>query len=75
MTFSHDAVYTQTRARLDAAGLRPVALPAWYDVDTPAALARLVRAFAHRATPAAPRTRAALRRLDVRTRLMAAGLP
>ncbi len=75
MTFSHEAVYAQTRARLDAAGLRPVALPAWYDVDTPAALVRLVRALACHAAPAAPRTRAALRRLDVRARLMAAGLP
>ena len=56
-----------TRARLEAAGLRTTMLPAWFDVDDRAALQRLID---DREGYAAPHTRAALTpmRLDERLR-------
>jgi len=60
MTYSHAAVFDETLARALEAGLQPVLLPPWYDVDTPEALRRLL-GEAEDDVP--PRTRAALARL------------
>jgi rSAM/selenodomain-associated transferase 1 len=43
IAWSTDAVAAQTRARIAELGLELAELPPWYDVDTEAALARLLR--------------------------------
>lgn len=42
MRYSHDAVFEQTVERAGRTAARLVVLPPWYDVDTPAALRRLI---------------------------------
>jgi hypothetical protein len=42
MTYSHDSVFTDTLARIGTTDARLTVLPRWYDVDTPAALGRLL---------------------------------
>lgn len=66
--WSTDGACADTRARLAEAGLRTVELRTWFDVDDPAALARLLRA---EEGYAAPHTGAVLDRLQLRTRLRA----
>jgi uncharacterized protein len=41
MTWSHERVFTQTLARLEALGIPTRQLPRWFDIDTPADLERL----------------------------------
>jgi hypothetical protein len=42
MAYSHDSVFTDTLARVGTTDARLTVLPRWYDVDTPAALGRLL---------------------------------
>ena len=42
MAYSHAGVFAETLCRARADGAEPVVLPAWYDVDDAASLARLV---------------------------------
>jgi hypothetical protein len=56
MSYSHDNVFTDTLARVGTTDARLTVLPRWYDVDTPAALERLVRDLRESDHPA-PRTR------------------
>lgn len=77
ITWSSETVAAETRARCAAAGLRLAELDTWYDIDDPAALARLVRETSQDAscqTPhpfAAPHSAAAIARLGLAERLMA----
>jgi rSAM/selenodomain-associated transferase 1 len=64
--WSTNRACADTRARLAAAKLRTVELRTWFDVDDPAALARLMT---DRDGYAAPHTAAALGRLQLRGRL------
>ena len=66
MTYSHADVLNDTLARAADAGLDVTLLPPWYDVDDAPALDRL-RADLADAPDVAPRTRAALHRLDAET--------
>lgn len=59
MRYSHREVFEQTLRRATDAGARVTVLPPWYDVDTPAALDRLV-AELQQNLDVAPRTRNAL---------------
>lgn len=56
MRYSHDAVFTNTLARVGTTDARLTVLPRWYDVDTPAALERMVQDLDNEDV-AAPRTR------------------
>ena len=62
MTYSHARVFGQTCARAAARGLAVEMLPAWYDIDTPPALRRLVRDLRETKMDL-PHTRAAVGRL------------
>jgi rSAM/selenodomain-associated transferase 1 len=62
MSYSHEHVFSDTLARLGTTDAQLTVLPRWYDVDTPAALSRLVDDLADSAVPA-PRTRAVVRDL------------
>lgn len=64
IAWSSDAVAEQTRARAHAMSLPLIELPAWYDVDDRAALARLYAELAADAV-VAPATRAAVARLGI----------
>jgi hypothetical protein len=80
MTYSHPQVFAQTLRRLAAAAADdaappPVVLPRWYDVDTPAALRRLLADLADLPNDVAPRTRAAARALGLPARLLDASPP
>lgn len=57
-------VLAATLDRLARAGVRPFLLPPWYDLDTPADLARARSDLAARTDGAAPRTAAFLARLE-----------
>ena len=57
MPWSTSAVLGETLRRARALGLSVELLPTWFDVDTPADLARLVDSLAASAEPAAPHTR------------------
>ncbi len=63
MAYSHAGVFQETRARIEETEARCTVLPRWYDVDTPAALCRLIGDL-EREPGAAPRTRAAVARLQ-----------
>jgi rSAM/selenodomain-associated transferase 1 len=68
-------VFDQTMARANALGLEVVLLPAWYDVDEPAALDRLIEALEHGTEPdgyPAPATRLALQQMVFPTSIAAA---
>lgn len=70
IAWSTDVVAAQTRARLGEAGLAVTELPAWYDVDDPPALRRLLAGDDGPERPfAAPATRAFLAGLDLPARL------
>ena len=73
ITWSTAAVADETRARIAAAGLRLAELPTWYDVDDPAALARLLRETTAPYTEpppfAAPHTAAILATIGLAARL------
>ena len=60
ITWSTDAVYGETLERARERGLRVLALPRWYDVDTVADLARLRNDLARMPPGVAPKTRAIL---------------
>lgn len=62
MAYSHAGVFEETRRRIGKTPARCTVLPRWYDVDTPAALIRLVRDLAC-SRGEAPRTRAVVARL------------
>ena len=65
MTYSHEAVFEQTTARVASCGASLQTLPEWYDVDTFDDLKRLV-ADMRRESAGAMRTRAMLQRLSER---------
>ncbi len=67
--WSSDVAAAETRERLDAAGLRRIELAPWFDVDDPAALARLLN---DRTGYAAPHTAAALATMGLAERLRVA---
>jgi hypothetical protein len=60
MPWSTPRVLEETLRRAAAAGLRPVCLPPWFDVDTPADLARLRQSVLRQRAPAPLHTRAFL---------------
>lgn len=62
MSYSHDRVFTDTLARIGTTDAQLTVLPRWYDVDTPAALDRLMSDLSDTAVPA-ERTRAVVRDL------------
>jgi rSAM/selenodomain-associated transferase 1 len=64
MPWSTGGVASETLRRARALGLRTHALPAWYDVDDAASLARLRRDLCRLPMSTAPATRAALEALD-----------
>ena len=64
MTYSHDSVFTDTLARIGATDARLTVLPRWYDVDTPAALGRMLGDLDD-ADIEAPHTRRAVDRLQL----------
>jgi NDP-sugar pyrophosphorylase family protein len=43
MEYSHPDVFAETRRRMEETGAAHAVLPPWYDVDTPAALRRLMK--------------------------------
>ncbi|MXW63721.1 MAG: glycosyltransferase [Bacteroidetes bacterium SB0662_bin_6] len=65
MTYSHEAVFEQTAARVASCGASLQMLPEWYDVDTFDDLKRLV-ADMRQESAGAMRTRAMLQRLSER---------
>ncbi len=65
MTYSHEAVFEQTAARVASCGASLHTLPEWYDVDTFDDLKRLV-ADMRRESAGAMRTRAMLQHLSER---------
>ena len=65
MTYSHEAVFEQTAARVASCGASLQTLPQWYDVDTFDDLKRLV-ADMRRESAGAMRTRAMLQHLSER---------
>jgi rSAM/selenodomain-associated transferase 1 len=69
ITWSTARVAGETRARIAAAGLRLHELGGWYDIDDPAALARLVRSDGEHDAFAAPHTAALIGRLGLAARL------
>jgi hypothetical protein len=71
MSYSHADVFTDTLARVGATDARLTVLPRWYDVDTPAALSRMIGDLSNSSVEA-PRTRRAVERLALRDRLDAA---
>jgi hypothetical protein len=64
MTYSHDSVFTDTLARIGTTDARLTVLPRWYDVDTPAALVRMLGDL-NDADIEAPYTRRAVDRLQL----------
>jgi len=64
MIYSHAEVFSDTLARIGTTDAQLTVLPQWYDVDTPAALQRLVQELDD-TDVAAPRTRALIDRLDL----------
>jgi rSAM/selenodomain-associated transferase 1 len=67
MRYSHEEVFSDTLSRIGTTDAQLTVLPQWYDVDTPAALQRLVQEL-DETDVAAPRTRALIDQLDVRRR-------
>ncbi len=55
MAYSHPNVFVQTLERAEATGAAVSVLPAWYDVDTPDALRRLIADLASDEAVNAPR--------------------
>lgn len=64
MTYSHEEVFADTLTRVSATDAQLTVLPQWYDVDTPAALQRLVDDLED-TDVAAPRTRTLIDQLDL----------
>jgi rSAM/selenodomain-associated transferase 1 len=64
MTYSHEGVFADTLTRVSTTDAQLTVLPQWYDVDTPAALQRLITDV-DEADVAAPRTRALIEELDL----------
>ena len=64
MTYSHEDVFADTLTRIGATNAQLTVLPQWYDVDTPAALQRLVDEL-QASEVVAPRTRALIKQLDL----------
>ncbi len=71
MTYSHDEVFAQTLARIQTTRAALTVLPAWYDVDTPADLARLVRELDAASDDGLPRVRRVVAALHLADRLAA----
>lgn len=69
IAWSTDAVAAQTRAAAARAGLAVHELPVWYDVDDPAALARLVAELGSGYGCTCPATAACVDQLGLRSRL------
>lgn len=68
MQYSHNRVFAQTVARAGTTDAALTILPEWYDVDTPAALRRML-ADLENASIEAPNTRRVIDTLNVRERL------
>lgn len=68
MTYSHGEVFTDTRARAGTTDAQLTVLSQWYDVDTPAALQRLIRDL-DEIDVDAPQTRATIEELSLRDRM------
>ena len=66
MTWSHDRVFVDTTARLDAGGRSYALLPAWFDVDVAEDLPALARLAATESAPALRRTLQCLTELGFR---------
>lgn len=64
MTYSHESVFSDTLARVSTTDARLTVLPRWYDVDTPAALERMIRDLEDEDI-VAPRTREAIHQLQL----------
>jgi rSAM/selenodomain-associated transferase 1 len=64
MTYSHDNVFTDTLARVGTTDARLTVLPRWYDVDTPAALERMIEDLDDEDVEA-PRTRRMVEQLEL----------
>ncbi len=64
MRYSHDAVFSNTLARVETTDARLTVLPRWYDVDTPAALERMVQDLEDEDI-VAPRTRETVENLQL----------
>lgn len=64
MTYSHQSVFTDTLARVGTTDARLTVLPRWYDVDTPAALERMIDDLDD-GDVEAPHTRDAVQRLQL----------
>lgn len=64
MAYSHDDVFADTLTRISRTDAQLTVLPQWYDVDTPAALQRLIDDLSD-AEPSLPRTRALIDELDL----------
>jgi len=72
MTYSHEQVFEDTLARVEGTDADLTVLPRWYDVDTPAALPRMLEDLADDAVDA-PRTRRTIRQLNLAARVEAEG--
>ncbi len=64
MSYSHDAVFSDTLARMGATNARLTVLPRWYDVDTPAMMERMVDDLKDDAVEA-PHTRKMVEELEL----------
>ena len=64
MTYSHDQVFSQTMERAANTDASLHVLPAWYDVDDPNALKRLIKEMAGSSLPL-KRTKASIKQLGV----------
>lgn len=64
MTYSHAGVFAETLARVTQTDAQLTVLPRWYDVDTPAALHRMIGDLED-ATVSAPHTRRVVAALDL----------
>ncbi|MFO8098535.1 MAG: TIGR04282 family arsenosugar biosynthesis glycosyltransferase [Salinibacter sp.] len=72
MRYSHAEVFADTLDRAATTDAALTILPEWYDVDTPAALARMLTDLSG-ASVEAPNTRRVVDTLNVRERLVSAG--
>ncbi len=66
MTYSHEDVFAQTLERMERTPASSAIMPAWYDVDTPDTLLRLVQELGEAPEGVLPATRAVLTALQGR---------
>ncbi len=72
MAYSHPRVFAHTLDRARQTSAQLTVLPRWYDVDTPAALTRLIQDLQDPSVTA-PKTRKAVAELNIEARLPATG--